>query len=558
MVKPPWPLNELARLDALKSYGVLDTPAEDVFDRITSLAARHFDMPIALVSLVDETRQWFKSHHGLGISCTERRLAFCAYTILEERVMVVPDATLDERFADNDLVTGAPRIRFYAGAPLVTQGGHLLGTFTVIDQRPHQDFGPDQQRDLVDFARLVMHELERRRALVQAQAAKAEAEAARFEAQRANSAKTRFLAAASHDLRQPFQAMELLSGVLAQRLRDQADNLALLERVQEALHSGQGLLHGLLDIATLEAGTVEPTISDFRMCGVVERLVREMSALAERKGLDLEVADCRRLVRSDPLLLERILRNLISNAVAHTERGRVLVGCRPSGPRLRVEVWDTGPGIPPDQIDLIFEEFYQIGNPERNRRKGLGLGLAIVRKTAELLGHRVGVKSTVGKGTTFFIEVPLAQSGAEPAAVPEAWTQTDFSGRTVLVVEDEEQQRGALAMFLETLGCRTIVSGSVAEAVSRVKVEGSPPDVVVSDFRLAGQTTGLQAVAAVRQAVGRRVPAVLVTGDTAPERLRQAKRAGYTLLHKPYLPEDLKRALAEAFTSPSGRTRTPH
>ncbi|WP_197711162.1 hybrid sensor histidine kinase/response regulator [Azospirillum brasilense] len=538
---PPRPHNESARLDALKKYDVLDTPAEEVFDRITTLAARHFGMPIALVSLVDETRQWFKSHYGLEISCTERRLAFCAYTILEERVMVVPDAMADKRFANNDLVTGPPNIRFYAGAPLVAEDRHLLGTFTVIDQRPHWDFGPDRQSDLADFARLVMHELERRRALAQA-------EAARAEAQRANSAKTRFLAAASHDLRQPFQAMELLTGVLAQRLHDQTENLALLERVQEALHSGQALLHGLLDIATLEAGTVEPTISEFRMCNVVERLVREMSALAERKGISLGVTNCRRLVRSDPLLLERILRNLISNAIAHTERGRVLVGCRLSGAILRIEVWDTGPGIPLDQIDLIFEEFYQIGNPERNSRKGLGLGLAIVRKTAELLGHRIGVKSALGKGTTFFVEVPLAQAETEPSETAEAQAQADFAGRTIVVIEDEERQRGALSMFLESLGCQVIATSSATEAVSRVRKEGFLPDMVVSDFRLTERKTGLEAISAVRLAVGRHVPAVLVTGDTDPQRLRQAKRGGYTLLHKPFLPEDLKQALNEAFT----------
>ncbi|CAO3424772.1 hybrid sensor histidine kinase/response regulator [Azospirillum argentinense] len=542
---PPRPDNESARLDALKRYDVLDTPAEEVFDRITTLAARYFGMPIALVSLVDETRQWFKSHYGLEISCTERRLAFCAYTILEERVMVVPDAMADERFANNDLVTGPPHIRFYAGAPLVAEDRHLLGTFTVIDQRMHWDFGPDRQGDLADFAHLVMHELERRRALAQAKAARAEA-------QRANSAKTRFLAAASHDLRQPFQAMELLTGVLAQRLHEQADNLALLERVQEALHSGQGLLHGLLDIATLEAGTVEPTISEFRMCNVVKRLVREMSALAERKGINLDVTECRRSVRSDPLLLERILRNLISNAIAHTERGRVLVGCRLSGVVLRVEVWDTGPGIPPDQIDLIFDEFYQIGNPERNSRKGLGLGLAIVRKTAGLLGHHIGVKSTLGKGAMFFVEVPLAQAETEPAETKEVQTQIDFAGRTIVVIEDEDWQRGALSMFLESLGCQVIAAKSATEAVSRVKMEGIFPDIVVSDFRLAERKTGLEAISTIRLAVGQRVPAVLVTGDTDPQRLRQAKRGGYTLLHKPFRPEDLKQALAKAFIERRG------
>ncbi|MCW2237725.1 ATP-binding protein [Azospirillum canadense] len=544
-IEPPWPLDELARLDSLKSYGVLDTPAEEVFDRITRLTARHFDAPIALVSLVDETRQWFKARFGLDIACTGRKLAFCAYSILEERVMVVPDALADDRFADNALVTGPPHIRFYAGAPLVTPDRHLLGTLCVIDHKPRDDFGPDQRRDLAEFSRLVMHELEARRAME-------EAERARRDAERADRAKTRFLAAASHDLRQPFQAMELLLGVLSQRLGGQPDPLELLERVQEALHSGQDLLNGLLDIATLEAGTVEPTVTAFPVRQVAERLTREMSAQADLKGLRLRVMDCNAVVRSDPLLLERILRNLLSNAIAHTGSGKILLGCRRRGPTLWLDVWDTGPGIPPEQQDLVFEEFYQLGNPERNRNKGLGLGLAIVRRTANLLGHRITVRSEVGKGTMFRVELPLADAPApssDPVAPPDA---PALAGRTVLVIEDEEQQRGALSMFLQSQGCRTIVAASAEEAVARMGEGSGLPDAVVSDFRLTGRTTGLDAVAAVRQKAGRPVPAVLVTGDTDPARLRQAKRAGCALLHKPFRPDDLRRALSRAFERTPG------
>ncbi|MBP2315268.1 ATP-binding protein [Azospirillum soli] len=547
--EPPWPLNEPARLGRLKRYAVLDTPAEEVFDRITGLAARHFGMPIALVSLIDETRQWFKSHYGLDVPSTGRRLAFCAYAILEDKVMVVPDATADDRFADNELVTGPRHFRFYAGAPLIAPEGFILGTLTVIDHRPHHDFGPDQERDLVEFGRLVMHELEARHAM-------AEAQEARREAQRANEAKTRFLAAASHDLRQPFQAMELLLGVLAQRLESQHDNHALLGRAQEALHSGQALLNGLLDIATLEAGTVEPTITDFPIRKVIDRLIRETTELAEQRGLKLRVMDCAQPVRSDPLLLERILRNLLSNALAHTRQGSVLVGCRRRGDILRLEVWDTGPGIPPEQQELIFEEFYQLNNPERNRLKGLGLGLAIVRKTAELLGHRVGVRSEVGKGTMFFVEMPRAESQPASPCAPAPLDGNGLTGRTVMVIEDEDQQRGALSMYLESLGCRAIATGSADEAIACLEESAPSPDAVVSDFRLIGRTTGLDAIAAVRRRLGRRLPAVLVTGDTDPQRLREAKRAGCTLLHKPFRPDDLHRALSKAFRHPNGNGPT--
>lgn len=216
-------------------------------------------------------------------------------------------------------------------------------------------------------------------------------------------------------------------------------------------------------------------------------------------------------------------------------------------------MWDTGPGIPAEQQDLVFEEFYQLGNPERNRSKGLGLGLAIVRRTANLLGHRITVRSKVGQGTMFRVALPLADAptpSADPAAHPDT---PALASRTVLVIEDEEQQRGALSMYLQAQGCRTIVAASAEEAVAQLGEEGGGlPDVVVSDFRLTGRTTGLDAVAAVRQKAGRPIPAVLVTGDTDPARLRQAKRAGCALLHKPYRPDDLRRALSQAFERKPG------
>ena len=183
--EPPWPLNEPARLDRLKGYCILDTPPEPVFDRLTRLAARAFGMPIALVSLVDEGRQWFKARHGLPVHQTARRLSFCAYTILEDRPMVVPDAMADERFADNDLVTGEPFIRFYAGAPLRTPEGLLLGTFCVIDHQPRHDFGEQEQDDLGEFARIVMHEFEMRAAQRAAAAAAAAVQQARAATKRA-------------------------------------------------------------------------------------------------------------------------------------------------------------------------------------------------------------------------------------------------------------------------------------------------------------------------------------------------------------------------------------
>ncbi|MGE5546788.1 MAG: sensor histidine kinase [Solirubrobacterales bacterium] len=229
---------------------------------------------------------------------------------------------------------------------------------------------------------------------------------AKEEAERANQAKTRFLAAASHDLRQPFQALRLFLEVLNQRIGD--DNRAVLAMAQKALEGGEGLLHALLDISTLQAGTVRPKPQRFKLATLLEQIAVEWGPQAERKGLELRVVPCGEEVESDPVLLERLVRNLVSNALRYTPSGRILVGCRRRGDRIAVEVWDCGMGIPAEARTEIFEEFTQLGNPERDRTKGLGLGLAIVRRLAVLLGIELSLDSTPGRGSVFRALLPAA------------------------------------------------------------------------------------------------------------------------------------------------------
>ncbi|HSV30278.1 MAG TPA: HAMP domain-containing sensor histidine kinase, partial [Candidatus Omnitrophota bacterium] len=238
-------------------------------------------------------------------------------------------------------------------------------------------------------------------------------ERAKDEAIRANQAKTRFLAAASHDLRQPFQALRLFFEVLDQRLADHAVR-PVLDMAKQALDGGESLLHALLDISTLQAGTVKIRPVRFVVDEVLQQVANEMGPTAAAKGIVLRVVPCRTEVVNDPVLVKRLVRNLVSNAVRYTDRGRILLGCRRSGGRVRIEVWDTGIGIPESARQEIFEEFTQLGNPERDRTKGLGLGLAIVRRLAQLLDTELDLDSEVGRGTVFRVTLPHTLPAGAP------------------------------------------------------------------------------------------------------------------------------------------------
>ena len=240
-------------------------------------------------------------------------------------------------------------------------------------------------------------------------------EAAKRQAEQANLGKSRFLAAASHDLRQPLQTISLLQGLLAIKVKDQA-TLKLVARLDETLGAMSGMLNTLLDINQLEAGIVRAERTRFLIDDLIERLRTEFSYHAESQGIGWHVVTSSLAIHSDPRLLEQMLRNLLSNAMKYTTKGRVLLGCRRRGDKLRIEVWDTGPGIPEGQLQRIFEEFHQLDNPARERSRGLGLGLAIVERLAELLDHRIDVRSRPGKGSVFAIEVPLGQD--EPVRRP--------------------------------------------------------------------------------------------------------------------------------------------
>lgn len=374
-----------------------------------------------------------------------------------------------------------------------------------------------------------------------------ELSAQRDEAERANVSKSKFLAAASHDLRQPLHALTLFASALDERIR-YPEVRKIVDNINASVRALEKLFNALLDISRLDAGVLQPEVRDFRLQESFARMIAEFAPEAEAKKLALTGAAGDVVVRSDPALLERILRNYLSNAVRYTERGGIAITCAPHAGQVRIEVADSGIGIPAAQHREIFDEFHQLGNPERDREKGLGLGLAIVDRVARLLGHPIEVESAPGEGSRFSVTVPLgdarriAAEGDREAALAGG----DLAGVRAVVVDDEIGVRDGMRTLLEQWGCEVAVAGSEDEAIDAANRLTGVPDAVIVDYRLRDGRTGVEAVARLNREFERTIPALIVTGDTAAERLREAKASGYQLVHKPVQPAMLRAFLRNA------------
>lgn len=355
--------------------------------------------------------------------------------------------------------------------------------------------------------------------------------------------KSRFLAMASHDLRQPLQAANLFVSLLERRLGDPA-MLGLLAHVSESLRGADGLLNALMTISSLDTATHLPEVGVVDLMALLTRLDGEHRSAAEEKGLGLTLRPKAVSVRSDPVMLERILRNLIGNAIRYTERGRILVGVRARGDHVRIEVHDTGIGIPEQCTETIFEDFFQVGNTARSRGEGNGLGLSIVRRMATVLDHPLTLRTREGHGSCFAIDVPLATDA-------EAMGPTTASGALrpgrVLVVEDDLLQAQALRTILEDMGCEVVVAHD-AEGALAIIPAGSDFQAAISDYRLP-RMSGVECLNALRQRGVRFRHGVVQTGDTDVMVRDLVETAGYQLLHKPY---DVGR-LASVLAMESGR-----
>jgi two-component system CheB/CheR fusion protein len=382
--------------------------------------------------------------------------------------------------------------------------------------------------------------------------------AAKAAAETANLGKTRFLAAASHDLRQPLQTLNLLQNLLARKVRDK-EALELVARGAEMVSAMSGMLNTLLDINQLEAGVVRPDIADFPINGLLERLRAEFAYHTQAHGLEWRVRPCRRWVRSDPRLLEQMLRNLLSNAVKYTPRGGILLGCRQRGDKMHIEVWDTGLGIPKDQLRAIFQEFHQVDRAARetSRGRGLGLGLTIVQRLGDLLGHRVDVRSREGRGSVFSIEVPLvapatvAKAAQEPAeAAGEAPAHVTGS---ILIVEDDPGLREILDLLLREEGHRVAAVADGPAAIELVAHQAIRPDLLIVDHNLPNGMTGLELLSRMREMFGQDLPGLVLTGDISTETIGAIARQGYVSRGKPVSAADLTSLVRSLLAKPSSR-----
>jgi two-component system, chemotaxis family, CheB/CheR fusion protein len=466
-----------------------------------------------------------------------------------------PLADLSPLTTDVELAADA-RTVLQTAAPIEREVGAGTGLWYVRRILPYRT-----QDDAVEGVVITFTDITERRRIADA------LQAAERQAQLANLAKSRFLAAASHDLRQPLQTLALVQGLLAKTVEGEKAQ-KLVGRLDETLAAISGMLNTLLDINQIEAGTVRADLVNFPIKDLLVRLRDEFAYHAEAKRLALHVVSSGLSVHSDPRLLEQMIRNLLANAVKYTKRGKVLLGCRRHGGKLAIEIWDTGIGIPEAELDAIFDEYHQLDNGARERSRGLGLGLAIVRRLASLLGHQVSVRSRMDRGSVFTIDVPLAADETAPKLRAERHRQTNDAaaegvGRagTILVIEDDPEIRELLELFLKDEGHHAAAAPDGAAALDMVARGTIRPDLILADYNLPNGMNGLQVVTRLREEPHGKIPAIILTGDIATDTLREIARQNCIQLSKPVklkaLAQTVQRLLPISRSAVSPHSRPP-
>ncbi|HYH19477.1 MAG TPA: PAS domain S-box protein [Azospirillum sp.] len=467
----------------------------------------------------------------------ERIFGYSAAEVLGRNVNVLmpaPYRQAHDQYLANYLGTGQARI---IGIGREVEGKRKDGNTFPMDLAVGEGYLAGRRI----FAGTVRDISERKRA-------EADLRHAKEEAERANLAKTKFLAAASHDLRQPVQSLVFFTSALSAQLPD-GPARTMMRDMEMAVDALKMLLDSLLDVSKLDAGVVPAQPIVFPVGTILATMRANYAAVAESKGITLRVVPSSMVVRSDPALLGRLVQNLVDNALRYTRRGTILLGARRRGETLRVEVWDTGIGIAPEMTSEIFEEFTQIGNPERDRTQGLGLGLAIVKRLSRLLGHPVGVRSIPGQGSVFWVDVPAVPSARPRAATAPAIAAAAAHRGTIVLIDDEPVVLSSLRALLMGWGYEVVAATSAAEAVALLRAWPKPPSIILADYRLREGHTGTEAIRDLCQLYHQVIPSIIITGDTAPERLREAEASGISVLHKPVTPPVLLNALTETIGS---------
>lgn len=373
-------------------------------------------------------------------------------------------------------------------------------------------------------------------------------DAARVAAEQANQAKMRFLASASHDLRQPIHSLGLNVYALKNRVR-YPEQKEVLAEIELAVCAMQTMFNSLLDLSRLASGLVKPEWAALSMNELLRELESMFGAAARDKGIELRIRACRGRVRSDPQLLRQILRNLVANAVRYSERGGVLIGCRRRGAALSIEVWDTGPGIAKEALDSIFVEFVRLGRQGREGDRGLGIGLAIVREACQVLGHKLAARSRPGRGSCFAVGVPLTDEA--PVAQPVARDETNrVFGAFVVVIDDDREVLEGMRRLLELWGCHSVLAASGTQALEALGRHERIPDLIVCDYELAGGETADDAVRRIHGQVWPDIPVLVITATGLAADMTGRTRNGYKLLRKPLAAEALRAAMQEALAPP--------
>ena len=367
---------------------------------------------------------------------------------------------------------------------------------------------------------------------------------AKIDAERANKAKSLFLASASHDLRQPLNAMQMYIAALQSKVKDK-EILRIIEDINSVSMSTARLLNALLDVSELEVGAIKPRFESFSVNNMLISIFQSFLPLAKDKGLNFRVVPSSLYVRSDPALLERILGNFMSNAIRYTNKGSVLIGCRKRGDKVVIEVWDTGCGISDDQMSLIYEDFYQIENKERDRGKGLGLGLALAKRLAESLEHSINSKSTLGAGSCFSVTVDIAENNTENNQEESFMNIMNLSGTNILLVEDDMDVLKATKQLLESWGCKVKTARNKDEVMNFIKENPyDNPDIILADNRLPGDASGIDITYLIQEKLQASIPCVIMTGDVERNHVQSIIDQGFPVLLKPIQPAKFRAMLS--------------
>lgn len=544
---------QAATKEILRAISVSPTDAQPVFQTIVENAVSLTGSLFANVFRFDGELLHFLASHNVGPSYVDLLKAkypmrpdtsqVSGRVILTRSIVrlhdVLADPDYDQRFPAVmgwRRMLGVPMLRDGNPAGVIVVGWADAGPISRAEEELLKTFA-DQATIALENARLFDEIQDKTRQL-----------------EIADRYKSHFLASASHDLRQPLHALNLFVTQLHSET-DPVERERLVSRIDAAVSSMNELFESLLDMSKLEAGVLEPHFTNFPIQRVFQRIETTFAGTARHKGLRLAVVPSTVWIRSDFIQFERILMNLVSNAVRYTDQGGVVVGCRRRSGQVRVDILDSGPGIPEEQQQSIFGEYYRLAAAEPDRGGGLGLGLAIVNRLGKLLDHRVELVSRPGRGSRFSVSVPLTAERQTAVEAPATSALPDLArGKLVLVIDDDALVLDGMGGTLRNWGCNVMTADSEEAALAALSTRTQHPDLIISDYRLANGRTGIEAIGRLRNTLGASIPAFLISGDTAPERLRDASANGFHLLHKPVTPMRLRAVLNQLLRGPALHT----